>query len=487
MGTFRRAFRLVVLSVVGACLLAPGAARATTPGAQHMHFELGPLHIQPGQNTIDLAPSDNRPTVPGYITRFAPNIRRADGSVPPVDVIHLHHAVWLINFQPTFAAGEEKTTVDLPSGFGWRYRPTDSWVLNYMIHNLTPQPDTVWITYDIDFIPADSPAAAGITPVRTQWMDVQSGRAYPVFDVARGSGARGRFTYPDQAKSPYGSGPALNQWTVDRDGVLVGAAGHLHPGGLHTDLWLTRDGRKVHLFQSAAHYFEPAGAVSWDVAMTATSPDWRVAVKKGDVLSVSATYDSKRASWYEVMGISPVAIAEGVPGVDPFTTPVDGPGVLTHGHLPENDNHGGANAGLPDPLKLLSGPVLRGRAASRRAVNIKSFVYGMGDLSLSGSRGRPPVIRRGQRLRFYNADWPRTIYHTITACRAPCNRTTGIAYPIADGRRQFDSAELGYGPRGLTAASNRVSWSTPVRLSPGTYTYFCRIHPFMRGAFRVVR
>ena len=35
------------------------------------------------------------------------------------------------------------------------------------------------------------------------------------------------------------------------------------------------------------------------------------------------------------------------------------------------------------------------------------------------------------------------------------------------------------------AAANRVSWSTPSNLKAGTYTYFCRVHPFMRGAFRV--
>ena len=76
-------------------------------------------------------------------------------------------------------------------------------------------------------------------------------------------------------------------------------------------------------------------------------------------------------------------------------------------------------------------------------------------------------------------------YHTITSCKAPCNRTTGIAYPIANGSRQFDSAELGYGPAGFTPASNRNTWETPKNLPRGTYTYFCRIHPFMRGAFRV--
>ena len=31
-----------------------------------------------------------------------------------------------------------------------------------------------------------------------------------------------------------------------------------------------------------------------------------------------------------------------------------------------------------------------------------------------------------------------------------------------------------------------VTYKTPKSLSAGTYTYFCRIHPFMRGSFRVV-
>jgi plastocyanin len=31
-----------------------------------------------------------------------------------------------------------------------------------------------------------------------------------------------------------------------------------------------------------------------------------------------------------------------------------------------------------------------------------------------------------------------------------------------------------------------TTYKTPKNLQPGTYTYFCRVHPFMRGAFRVV-
>ncbi|MEA2471651.1 MAG: hypothetical protein QOE38_2650, partial [Thermoleophilaceae bacterium] len=57
--------------------------------------------------------------------------------------------------------------------------------------------------------------------------------------------------------------------------------------------------------------------------------------------------------------------------------------------------------------------------------------------------------------------------------------------PLANAKVQFDSKQLGYGPAGFTAASNKETWKTPKNLRAGTYTYFCRVHPFMRGAFRV--
>ena len=169
--------------------------------------------------------------------------------------------------------------------------------------------------------------------------------------------------------------------------TLVGTAGHLHPGGLWTDLKVTRGGRTVEVFRSRAHYYEPAGAVSWDVSMTATPPNWRVAVKKGDVLSVSGTYDSRTTSWYESMAIMPVAMTVApAGGADPFTTNTAVKGVLTHGHLPENDHHGGAPGTLPDATKLPDGP-------RTPTVDIAGFAYEQGDLS-SHRRAGPPA--RGQ-------------------------------------------------------------------------------------------
>jgi plastocyanin len=501
-------------------MLACAPAAFAAGGVQHLRYKIGPFKVIPGQNEIGYAPIVEKPQVDGYITRIKPNLVYTNGKVPRVDVIHLHHGVWanLSGGNATapslpelfFAAGEEKTIVTLPDGYGYPYHATDRWFLNHMIHNLTPVPADVYMTYDIDFIPASSPAAEKIRPVRPIWMDVMKGQLYPVFNVRKGAGG-GRFTFPDDARDPYGGGPPRNQWTVDRDGVLVATGGHLHPGGLHTDLWVRRPGariraarcgtrataaarrrcrrdapqgrgNKAHLFRSKAKYFEPAGAVSWDVAMTGTRQDWKVKVHKGDVLSTTATYDTRRAAWWESMGIMVTYMANGGPGRDPFKKRVNFPGRPTHGHLPENNNHGGKRTAMPDPRRLPDGP------ANPGLVDILDFKYRIGDLSLpSSGGGLPPVVRQGQSLTFRNSDNPQRVYHSITSCKAPCNRSTGIAYPIADGPVQFESNTLGAGRRAVPPATGSLEWRTPPNLKPGTYTYFCRIHPFMRGAFRVKR
>ena len=101
--------RLVGLTLL-ALLLVPASASAA-PRVQHVKYRYGPLTIKPGQNTISLdGERIPRPKVAGWIVGFRPNLERANGKIPGVDVLHLHHAVWIINGELTFAAGEEKTT-----------------------------------------------------------------------------------------------------------------------------------------------------------------------------------------------------------------------------------------------------------------------------------------------------------------------------------------------------------------------------------------
>jgi plastocyanin len=505
------AIALVILAAVLCAPPALAAAKAPRPGeVQHLHFRYGPIHVAPGSNLIVVSSSAEKPSENGYITRIKPNLKLKSGAVPPTWQLHLHHGVWLnmsrhdatspLPFERFFASGEEKTILSLPRPYGYFSRGSDQWALNYMIHDLVTRPFTVYITYDVDFVPSHSRLGRRMRPVKPIWMDVENGKTYPVFDVPRGAGANGAFTYPTHAQNPYRGAPR-NEWTVNRGGTLVATAGHLHPGGLRDDLEVVRPGARVtrsrggpisgdvpgsvRIFRSNAHYFDPHGPVSWDVAMTATRPNWRVRLRPGDVLRTTTTYESARASWYEGMGIMVAYMAYDSSGVDPFAHAVPTTGKITHGHLRENDRYGGTAPKLANALTL------PGTAAPNNTVKIQSFRYVPGDLSAAGAAKDPPTISQGQSLTFVNTDgtptipFDRQVSHSITACKAPCNLSTGISYPIADGDGGFDSGQLGFGTPFFTAFANRNTWQTPTNLRPGTYTFFCRIHPFMRGAFRV--
>jgi hypothetical protein len=230
------------------------------------------------------------------------------------------------------------------------------------------------------------------------------------------------------------------------------------------------------------------------MAMKATAPDWRVRVRKGDTLSISATYETRRASWYESMGIMIAYIAYDnetgrAAGVDPFVRSPNQAGHVTHGHLPENDHHGGSRS--------LGTSAVNFPTCSRSQVAISRFAYRPGDFTATGLNRCLPTVRQGSSLTFTNLDasasgpgnplfpnaaYRNSVFHTVTSCQNPCGLDTGISYPLANGAGNYDSAQLGFG----TPAADRLSWSTPAKLKPGTYTFFCRIHPFMRGAFRVV-
>ena len=286
-------------------------------GVQRIKYRIGPLDVTAGQNRIRnrIVVGPERPAVDGWIVRMKPDLVWSsgprEGHPPSTEKVMFHHGVFAnlsrrdattgSPYERFMGSGEEKTIMSFPRPFAYRYEASDVWALNEMIHNLTAQPMKLDISYTVDFIPDGSPAAEGLRGVRPVWMDVENFRGYPVFDTYKGSGGGdGVLTYPDEAKNPYPNGIKRNLWTVDRDGVLVATAGHVHTGGLSTDLYLHRDGAKyagprckskpnarqrracrkkkptvegeqVHLFRSAAKYYEPAGPVSWDVSMKGTA------------------------------------------------------------------------------------------------------------------------------------------------------------------------------------------------------------------------
>jgi plastocyanin len=532
----------------------PVLQAASYPGMTTYSCRTDAIPILPGQNRnlfgstktcpnaeVVRGPGGTQPFAPGstaqgFVTRFRPSMVEIlpDGrtKTPRVDDLHLHHVVWMRpGGGPTFAAGEEKTIVKLPRGYGLRTGGDANWGLNYMIHNLTATDGRrVFITWEIDWVPAGAPAAAGIKGTQVRWLDVAGApQIYPVFDAERrfDLDGDGRFVFPDdvlaspdpRAHEEFRRISNARRWRVPQGGVtLVFGAGHLHPGGSHVDLHVSRDGpdpgnvagdhpsETRGLFRSGARYYEPAGAVSWDVSMKATPPKWRIRLKARDVLWINATYNVKRASWYESMGILPVSYStEPDPAArDPFDDPADlarmkeGGGILTHGRLPENiDRKARKNLKLPDPRKLRDGRLMPGSG-----VQVDNFYYGSasgrplgGFSSVRGfpaSQMRPAVVAQGSSVTFTNLDAmpgspeAEQVWHSITSCKPPCNRGAGIGYPLARGPGDFDSGELGYGEGASASVTTGSNEFTTQRFGRrGTFTYFCRIHPFMRGSFRV--
>ena len=522
------------------------------PGiCQRLSFSFGPIVVKPGQNDVLVQPVViEKPWYDGYITRIKPDLVYEDGSVPPIEQVHLHHGTWLsaptYGSGPFFAAGEEKTIAFFPRGYGMPVRATDQWLLLYMVHSAIPQPKTVYITYDVDYIANADAEGAGIKPVYPVWLDVESG-GYPVFNTQRAFGGEdGTCTYPREqcasfdpwgkvraaqgapAASPGrdfafpGRGGSLGLIENFQGGTVIGIGGHLHPGGLTNDIDLVRGDQTKRVYTGEAKYWsrdDPTQTggppTSWDFSMTVTGlPRWGIRVEPGDRLRSNATYDTTIQSTYENMGIAIALVAPDAPdgtptapGVDPFAAPFDpspecvsggleaqptptlcDKGVLTHGHLAENDNFGG-----PDGATTLTDK----RAGVANRVDIAAFLYNPGDLSMVEMNGLPQV-KLGSTLTFTNADTLLDIFHTATSCRYPCTGGTGTAFPLANGatsagrQLDFDSGELGYGIPYITGAKNELRWGLPVTagngFAPGEIvTYYCRIHPFMRGGFEVVQ
>jgi plastocyanin len=517
------------------------------PGAcQRLRFVYGPITVRPGQNDVLLQPvTVEKPGYDGYLTRFDPDLVKPDGTVPPIEQVHLHHAVWTTTREyglgPFMASGEEKTIFAVPKGYGMPVAATDDWQLLYMIHSAVPQPTAVYITYDVDYVAKAAGQALGLKPAYPVWMDVRPS-SYPVFNTQRGFGTAGECTWPRQKCAnfdPWGKvvagqgapatkpgtdlrlpsrGSALGKSPNFQGGTLIAIGGHLHPGGIRNEVDLVRGTQRQRIYTSDALYWDRTDSTraggpptSWDFSIGVQAlPRWGVRVQPGDVLRSNATYDTTIQSVYEAMGISVAYIAPDLPngahtanGVDPFTAPVDetaectSGGLLaptptlctrgwpTHGHLHENDNFGG-------PSGTLTAAATR-TATSR--VDVASFAYAPGDLSLVAMTGLP-TVQVGSTVRFTNADALLNVYHTVTSCAYPCTGATGVAFPVADGatsvgrKLDFDSAELGLGVPSLSAAKNEVTWDLDVSTASGyrpgeVVTYFCRVHPFMRGAFEV--
>jgi hypothetical protein len=162
-------------------------------------------------------------------------------------------------------------------------------------------------------------------------------------------------------------------------------------------------------------------------------------------------------------------------------------GVVNREWGDEHDAWCGARWDGPPCERDLPKEQASGGLPSPGGVHITDFLYAPGDRALSGPMGAPVQVKKGTSLTFYNEDAMLGIRHTVTTCPWPCNGPYVANYPLADGIWDSGILSLGLDPVDEQIGAPTLSASTPPDLPVGKYAYFCRVHPWMRGAFEVVR
>jgi polyvinyl alcohol dehydrogenase (cytochrome) len=474
---------------------------------QHLNLYYGPYTIPPGwdANRVDL----DLPTTDGYLLSVQPVMYRAtDLSEPSHQEAHIHHAHWFGvdpgNKQDTylyhtaewiFGMGDEGTRGDFrersaadPNGpvYGEFIRQGQEQTLIYMLHNKTDQPMEVYIALQVVFQNGTREELEKV--VGRPYHDVAGALFGRTFNVPRKPDGDGTYQYARD------SGKVI-EWVAPEDGTLIGAGGHVHPGGKKVVMEnygpvenaCPNDGRGYGgTLMLNSDEIDREAPLSEDYQTEVTHPAWRAPVHKGDRIRISGTYENRDHAWYTVMThlgmyfdlaqppkgrCKPYMIAdkkwkvtEGVPN-------------RSWGH--HTDEFCGEEWGEPACEHADTGPPAP--EIRTNLVKILNFAYLPGDRAASGQIAAVPVIKPGEQLTFVNDDQSANIRHSVTTCASPCNGKYVANYPLADGR--WDSGTLGFDL--IDGGSPNPMAQTPPDLAPGQYRYFCRIHPWMRGEFKV--
>ncbi|MEA2474554.1 MAG: hypothetical protein QOE06_2469 [Thermoleophilaceae bacterium] len=492
----------------------------------HLSLYYGPYTIPPGwdANRVDL----ELPTQNGYLLALEPEMRRvSDLSSPAHTEAHIHHAHWF-GFDPgnpedqyfnqfgpgthewVFGNGDEETRADFrrrtaaePGGpvYGNFLPAGRNQTIIYMLHNKTNQPMEVWIVLDTVFQHGTRQELEQITG--RQYHDVAGMLMGRTFDVPRDANGDGRWDYykeqtkcAEQNKRPEG---CAIEFTAPRDGTIIGSGGHLHPGGIDVDVEnygpidnpCPRDPRGRGTGGTLLYHSDLLNRnapLSEDYQTEVTHPGWRAPVHKGDRIRLTGAYENKDHAWYTTMihagfyfdyeqppkgRCRPYIVG---PAAKKVKDPTQGVPNRPWGHEDSYCGWGKAPA-----CEKPENPPAEDTYVNQSVVHIANFQYLPGDRSSSTAGGKIPSVKQGQQITFVNDDQFANIRHSVTTCPWPCNGPYVGNYPHATGA--WDSGTLGYDL--IDGGSPNPSSTTPADLAPGLYTYYCRIHPWMRGAFRI--
>lgn len=268
---------------------APGGGGNVVTGV----YKIGPLNLAPmGQPGSESEASQAKvPRPPGSfgVKTMSFDLVDANGDPIPRHMAHLHH-VLLMNpahqdilcpgRSERFAgAGAERTPLGLPNPYAYLVGQNDQWNALWHVMNMSDMPMQVYIQYTVGYQPGAN--AANTRNVVPYFADV-TGCGNSTFDVP-GNGGPG---------SIYSK---ARTWTAPSDGIMVGAGGHLHDGGI--DLVLHDDATGLQCVMKAHYEMDMMGPAWID-----TCPAHNL-VMKGSRYTLTAHYDNSQP-YQDVMGIA---------------------------------------------------------------------------------------------------------------------------------------------------------------------------------------
>lgn len=414
-----------------------------------------------GYEVLQTAQSVPHPTDSGYITKMETDIVDADGTPIPISRLMLHHIVFvnLARQDPTcgtttywdnatvipaferfYAAGEERAKLALPPGYGYRTQ-NEPWTMVYMVMNHRPAVDRAFVQYTVT-IDTDPT----IKPVHPYWLDIENCHADPQFTVP-GTGGPGSL---DRRSSDI---------TMPESGRIVAGSGHVHGGAQKLTLTEPDCGNRQvaesvptwglpdHPFYNVKPILHEPGPIN----MTAFTSPTGIPVRAGERLRLNSIYDNSEPHM-RVMGISVLYVAP------------DASVAAACGPLPNDVSVFGSNQpGRPGPVQFEV--PLTGLDASGQAVAINAppgklkkvkggSIIDVGGFTFSKKNVQ---IKRGQRLRWiFSGD-----LHNLT---------------------------LANGPEGFASRNLNFNKTFDVRFQrPGTYRFFCSLHPVQMSERVVVK